>query len=76
MMQRLTRSDIAECLGDVSDELAARILAIGVTRDELAAAARSVELGDGDEPSDVDLRIQELCRLIADELDDEIWYDR
>ncbi|HEU5057807.1 MAG TPA: hypothetical protein VFU21_14850 [Kofleriaceae bacterium] len=76
MLQRLTREDISQCLGDVSDELAARILAIDVTRDELAAAARAIELGGGDEPSTVDSRIQELCRLIADELDDEIWYDR
>jgi hypothetical protein len=48
MMQRLTRNDIPECLGDVSDELAARILAIDVTRDELAAAARAIEMGGGD----------------------------
>jgi hypothetical protein len=75
-MERLNRDDISECLGDVSDELAARILAIDVTRDELAAAARAIELGDGDEPSAVDVRIQELCRLIADELADEIWDDR
>lgn len=76
MEQRLTRNDIAEYLGDVSDELAVRIMALGATRDELAAAARAIEIGEGEESSAVDERIQELCRVIADELGEEIWSDR
>lgn len=73
---RLTRDDVFQCLGEVSDELASRIVATGATADQLRAAARTIEVGDGDEPSAIDGRVQELCRLIADELGDEIWSDR
>ena len=73
---RLTRDDVFQCLGEVSDELASRILATGATRDELRAAALAIEIGDGDEPSGIDGRVQELCRLIADELGDEMWSER
>jgi hypothetical protein len=71
----LSPGDVRQCLGEVSDELVSRILATGATADELAAAAREIEMGGGDEPSEMDERIQELCRLIADELGDELWDD-
>lgn len=71
----LTRSDVEMVLGDLGDQLVARILAMGVTRADLDEAARQLEGGtDGDE-TERDGLVHELCRLLAADADDEIWPD-
>lgn len=71
----LTRKDVETYLGEVSDELAARIVATGATAEELAQAAREIELGTG-EPREVESpRVDELCRILveAEELEGDLW---
>lgn len=69
----LTRSDVETYLGEVTDELAARILATGATREELAQAALEMEVGTGEEREVAGGRVNQLCRILAEELQDEIW---
>ncbi|HLU68432.1 MAG TPA: hypothetical protein VKZ63_19240 [Kofleriaceae bacterium] len=72
-MLPLTRSDVETYLGEVSDELAARIIATGATREELAQAAMEIEHGTGEPRQVTGPRVDELCRILAEELEDEIW---
>ena len=76
-MTTLTRDDVETYLGEVSDQLAARVMATGASPEELAQAAREIELGTG-EPRAVDSpRVDELCRILVEaaELEGELWPD-
>lgn len=72
-MTTITRADVEEFIGDASDHLIARIIATGATREELAEAAREMELGAG-ELREVDTgRVNELCEILREELEDDVW---
>lgn len=69
----LTRDDVQRSLGDLSDDLVERILAMGLTGDDLAQVAREVQAAAGeDEPIDEAL-IEELCLLVRDDAGEEVW---
>lgn len=71
----ITRADVEELIGDVSDHLIALLLATGATRGELAEAAREIELGAGERREIDTPRVNELCELLREELEDDLWPD-
>jgi hypothetical protein len=72
-MSTLTRADVVELIGDASDHLIARVMATGATPEELAEAAREMELGAGERRIADTGRVSELCEILREELDEDIW---
>ena len=66
---KISRSDVSAALGDVTDALAARLIATGADQAELAAAVYEVENNTGEQRRS-NPRIDELCRIIVDGLED------
>jgi hypothetical protein len=66
---KITRSDVSAALGDVTDALAARLIATGADRTELAAAVYEVETNSG-EVRFSSPRVEELCRILTEGLPD------
>jgi hypothetical protein len=69
-MMKISRTDVSAALGDVTDALAARLIATGADQAELAAAVHEIENNPGERGGSSSPRIQELCRIISDGLDD------
>lgn len=71
----LTRMDVEAYLGELSDEFVDRILAMGLTRPDLAEVARQIESSAGDEDGPDEATVEELCRLMRDDEGEEVWAD-
>ncbi|HUS63476.1 MAG TPA: hypothetical protein VMZ28_02995 [Kofleriaceae bacterium] len=66
---KISRQDVSAALGDVTDALAARIIDTGANDAELAAAVYEVETNSG-ELRGTSPRVEELCRILSDGLDE------
>jgi hypothetical protein len=75
MQTTLTRSEVQSVLGELEGDVLDRILAMGITRADLAEVARQIELYAGDDEMLDEGTIEELCQLVRDEERDEIWAD-
>jgi hypothetical protein len=73
MQTTLTRSEVQSVLGELEGDVLDRILAMGITRADLAEVARQIELYAGDDEMLDEGTIEELCQLVRDEERDEIW---
>lgn len=75
-MHPMTAGEIRTYVGDVSDHLVARVLATGASTDELAQAALLLERERGaPRPDRTSKRVYQLCELISDEFESDIWPD-
>jgi hypothetical protein len=71
----ITRHDIETYLGELSDDLVRRILAMGVTRADLAEVARQIESSAEGEEALPEETIAELCALVREDEGEELWAD-
>ena len=75
-MHSMTAGEVRTYLGDVSDHLVARVLATGASTHELAQAALLLERERGaPRPDDASERVYQLCELISDEFESDLWPD-
>ena len=69
----VTRRDIETYLGELSDDLVNRILAMGLTLADLVEVARQIQASAGDDELLDEGTIAELCLLARADEGEELW---
>ena len=69
----VTRRDIETYLGELSDDLVNRILAMGLTRADLVEVTRQIQASAGDDEMLDEGTIAELCLLARADEGEELW---